>query len=95
VPDIPEEAVQAAASAISRMLFSGQPEYGTWMEHDEDLARVAVEAAAPVLAAQARASFVAELEKIADKREPNGRVYTFEEARLIRSVARQIGEARG
>ncbi|TYB69703.1 hypothetical protein FXF51_05950 [Nonomuraea sp. PA05] len=65
MPDLPEEAVQAAASAISRMLFSGQPEYGTWMEHDEDLARAAVEAAAPVLAAQAcvgeRARCIADL----------------------------------
>ncbi|MEU6709970.1 hypothetical protein ABZ897_00710 [Nonomuraea sp. NPDC046802] len=54
MPNIPEEAVRAAAEAVSRMLFSGQPEYGTWMEHDEALARTAVEAAAPRLAAQVR-----------------------------------------
>lgn len=48
---VPGAAVRAAADAISRLLFSGQPEHGTWMEHDEDLARAAVEAAAPHLAA--------------------------------------------
>ncbi|MCW2768357.1 MAG: hypothetical protein JWO11_4316 [Nocardioides sp.] len=50
MPEIPPQAVQAAADVISRLLFSGQPEYGTWMEHDEDLARAAVEAAAPLIA---------------------------------------------
>ncbi|MEU8040906.1 hypothetical protein [Streptosporangium sp. NPDC049078] len=48
---IPEDAVRAAADALSRRLWSGQPEFGTWMENDEDLARAAVEAAAPLIAA--------------------------------------------
>lgn len=49
MPEIPPQAVQAGAAALSRKLFSGQPEYGTWMEHDEDLARAVLEAAAPIL----------------------------------------------
>ncbi|WP_214103202.1 hypothetical protein [Acrocarpospora catenulata] len=49
--DIPEKAVQAAADAISRKLFSEPPSGGTWMDHDKELARAAVEAAAPILAA--------------------------------------------
>ncbi|MEU8199411.1 hypothetical protein AB0C10_37065, partial [Microbispora amethystogenes] len=47
--EIPEEAVRAGAEALSRALFSGLPEHGTWMENDEHLARVAVEAAAPFI----------------------------------------------
>lgn len=65
--DLPAEAVQAAAAAISRMLFSGQPEYGTWMEHDDDLARAAVEAAAPFIAEQARREVVAHIREIAER----------------------------
>jgi hypothetical protein len=50
MPEIPAPAVRAAADAISRALFSGQPKHGTWLENDEHLARVAVEAAAPYIA---------------------------------------------
>lgn len=48
--EIPPEAVRAGAEALSRRLFSGLPEHGTWLENDEDLARAAIEAAAPIIA---------------------------------------------
>lgn len=89
-PLIPEEALQAAAHAVSRMLFSGQPEYGTWLEHDEDLARAAVEAAAPLLAAQVRRDTAKQIETaIATGRKPAEAYWRVWAARL----AREIGEA--
>lgn len=53
MPD--QEAVKAAAEAISRELNSGDI-YQTHIEHDEHLARIALEAAAPVILAALAAS---------------------------------------
>jgi len=47
--DIPQAAITAAASAIERELMGGTS-YGFAMASDEALARVALEAAAPILA---------------------------------------------
>jgi hypothetical protein len=51
VAEIPEEAVQAAAAAIERELMSGRV-HGMAVDSDEALARAALEAAAPFIAAQ-------------------------------------------
>lgn len=50
---LPPEAVQAAAEAISRELISGNDVLG-WMDSDDVLARVALEAAAPLIRAAER-----------------------------------------
>lgn len=68
--DLPEQALQDATEALSRMLFSGQPAYGTWMEHDEDLARAAVEAAAPLLAEHIASLLAAEKVPCKDHPDP-------------------------
>lgn len=49
MPEIPPEAVMAAAIAIERELLSGK-DYSMAADSDEALARVALEAAAPILA---------------------------------------------
>ena len=49
MPDIPKQAVTAAAIAIERELMSGT-DYAMAADSDEALARVALEAAAPILA---------------------------------------------
>jgi hypothetical protein len=89
VTEVPPEAVQDAALAISRLLFSGQPAHGTWMEHDEDIAWVAIEAAAPALEARARA---AERAYLLDE----GKVMVSREAldRLVK-VAVYVSRGRG
>ena len=51
MPAIPSEAVMAAAIAIERELLSGK-DYSMAQDSDEALARVALEAAAPILAEQ-------------------------------------------
>lgn len=50
MPDIPPAAILAAAAAIERELMSGT-DYSMAADSDEALARVALEAAAPILAA--------------------------------------------
>jgi hypothetical protein len=49
MPEIPPEAIMAAATAIERELLSGR-DYSMAQDSDEALARVALEAAAPILA---------------------------------------------
>jgi hypothetical protein len=49
MPEIPDEAVMAAGVAIERELLSGK-DYSMSQDSDEALARVALEAAAPILA---------------------------------------------
>ena len=49
MPEIPQAAITAAAIAIERELMSGT-DYAMAADSDEALARVALEAAAPVLA---------------------------------------------
>lgn len=52
---LPPEAVQAAAEAIERKLLTEPPDgHMTWLEANEELARAALEAAAPHLAAAER-----------------------------------------
>ena len=59
--EIPQEAVTAAAIAIERELTSGT-EYATAPDSDEALARVALEAAAPVLAEAVARKILAHME---------------------------------
>lgn len=61
MPDIPQAAVTAAAIAIERELMSGTG-YATAPDSDEALARVALEAAAPVLADHAARRILAHME---------------------------------
>lgn len=49
MPEIPPAAIMAAAAAIERELLSGR-DYSMAQDSDEVLARVALEAAAPILA---------------------------------------------
>ena len=59
--EIPQEAVTAAAIAIERELMSGT-DYATAPDSDEALARVAIEAAAPVLAEAVARKILAHME---------------------------------
>ncbi|MET9339251.1 hypothetical protein [Nonomuraea sp. NPDC003804] len=93
MPDISQEAVQAAALAIGR-------EYASLREWDrEAFARAALEAATPVLAAQARAQARQEVaEEIAAEIDAAGEKDEEFHYRAGMSraayIARQIGEAR-
>lgn len=60
--DIPRDAVTAAATAIERELMSGDG-YDLAADSDEALARVALEAAAPLLADAVAAKILAHMEK--------------------------------
>jgi hypothetical protein len=63
MPDIPEEAVQAAADALNNA--HGQHEYAgacpVCCSDDETVIRIALEAAAPVLVAQVRRETAAQI----------------------------------
>lgn len=61
MPDVPAGAITAAASAIERELMGGTS-YGFAMASDEALARVALEAAAPILAEAVAAKILAHAE---------------------------------
>ncbi|MER6942512.1 hypothetical protein ABT294_00690 [Nonomuraea sp. NPDC000554] len=75
MPEIPEEAVQAATAAMVGVYRGAVAE--SWTVHDEEAGRAAVEAAAPILAAQVRREVAAELQRAAqgrreyDKGEPS------------------------
>jgi hypothetical protein len=56
--DTPPAAIQAAAEAITRCLMSGGHDFSTWMDNDDHLGRIAVEAAAPLIAAAERERIV-------------------------------------
>lgn len=62
---VPDEAVMAAATAIERELLSGR-DYSMAQDSDEALARVALEAAAPILADQIATAIL----RYADQHEP-------------------------
>lgn len=65
MPEIPPAAVMAAATAIERELLSGR-DYSMAQDSDEALARVALEAAAPILADQIATAIL----RYADQHEP-------------------------
>jgi hypothetical protein len=67
MPDIPPEAVQAAAAAIERELMSGK-DYSMAQDSDEALARVALEAAAPLLADACAAAIIAHMNRPVPRR---------------------------
>lgn len=91
MPDLPEEAVQAAARAIERELMSGR-DYSMAVDSDEALARAALEAAAPLLAEQIRRETA---EQIADSIEQRGDALTLDCwcHDWAADLARQIGES--
>jgi hypothetical protein len=81
VADLPADALREAAAAYSCAYTSGVPH--------EELARVAVEAAAPILAAHERVVVSGEFER--PKYERGG---FLNDARWAARIARQAGEAR-
>jgi hypothetical protein len=52
--DAPPAVIEAAAAAITRCLMSGEHDFSTWMDSDDHLARIALAAAAPLIAAAER-----------------------------------------
>ena len=62
MPEIPAEAIMAAAIAIERELLSGT-DYSMAPDSDEALARAALEAAAPILARAVAGKITAHMEK--------------------------------
>jgi hypothetical protein len=64
MPEIPPAAIMAAAIAIERELLSGR-DYSMAQDSDEALARVALEAAAPILAEAVAQKILAHRETIA------------------------------
>lgn len=69
MPDIPQEAVTAAAAAIERELLSGT-DYAMAADSDEALARVALEAAAPFLAEHVARKILAHADRQFPKTDP-------------------------
>lgn len=62
MPDLPAAAIQAAAAAIERELMSST-DYPMALDSDEALARVALEAAAPILADAVAQAILAHAER--------------------------------
>ena len=72
MPDLPQRAITAAAIAIERGLMSGD-HYAGSAESDEALARAALEAAAPALAAEVASRILAHMERSARYRRSRNR----------------------
>jgi len=74
VPDLPKEAVDRAAEAITRELMSGT-RYEIALDSDEALARAALEAAAPVLAGHVAKRILAHMNRRNARRRRGVRAY--------------------
>lgn len=91
MPDIPQEAVQAAARAMVTIYQGYQADGVT--SADEEAARAALEAAAPVLAAQVRRETAEQIAREIESATPFH--WTRSQARAWAArAARQIGESR-
>ena len=91
MPDIPPAALAAASAAIERELMSGT-DYGCHVDSEDALARAALDAAAPLLAASVAAAERERIRQLASLVSASYFAGTDEHGPDIRQFANLIGE---